>query len=231
MTATEEGGLRQILQEASIHYTTVGDLAYSVLRRAILSGVLMPGQLLRQDALAESLGVSRIPVRSALLQLESDGLIEMRPHRGAVVASLSPDKIRHIYEARVVLECYALERSIASMTPERLARLEELASKLDAAAPGEAFVEARLAFYRELYTAGGNQVISNLIERLRNDVGRYWLGRRVVHGHEPEHARLLGYIRRRDADGATAWLSKHLNQVAHELVLLVSDAEAAADSA
>jgi DNA-binding GntR family transcriptional regulator len=227
MAAGSADALQDILKKASVHYMTVGDLTYSVLRQAILSGVLMPGQQLRQDALAEALGVSRIPVRSALLQLESDGLIEVRPHRGAIVATLSPEQIHHIYEARIVLECYALGRAIERMTPERLAHLEGLAEELDSAEPGEGFVEARFAFYRELYLANGNPVIVNLIERLRNDVGRYWLGHRVAHGHEPEHARLLGYVRRRDAAGATRWLSAHLKQVAEQLALLVGRGEQA----
>jgi DNA-binding GntR family transcriptional regulator len=218
--ASDGEGLKGIVERTSVHYTTVGDLTYSVLRQAILSGVLKPGELLRQDGLAVALGVSRIPVRSALMQLESDGLIEMRPHRGASVSTRTAEQITQIYEARVVLECHALERSIATMTPERLATLRDLAAELDRAEPGEPFVEARLAFYRALYQAGDNQVVVALIERLRNDVGRYWLGRRVAHGHEPEHARLLAYVERGDAEGAVRWLSRHLAQVAGELASL-----------
>jgi DNA-binding GntR family transcriptional regulator len=219
-------GLQQILKKAAVHYTTVGDLAYSVLRQAILSGVLGPGQQLRQDALAEALGVSRLPIRSALQQLASDGLIELRPHRGATVSTLTPEQIRNIYEARKVLETYVLRKAIETMTRERLAELESLAAKLDAEPPGDGFLEARMDFYRSLYGAAENPLIVSMIEKLRSDVGRFWLRRRVAHGHEPEHARLVRYIHTRDAEGASRWLEDHLSQVATELAMLVQNVEA-----
>jgi DNA-binding GntR family transcriptional regulator len=218
---TGSDGLQQILKRAAVHYTTVGDLTYSVLRQAILNGVLSPGQLLRQDALAEALGVSRLPVRSALLQLESDGLIELRPHRGAVVSTLTPEEIRNMYEARRVLETYLLRKAIEAITPELLERLKVIAERLDAEAPGEGFLEARLEFYRELYGAAGNPLMLSMVEKLRSDVGRFWLRRRVAHSHEPQHERLLRYVRRRDAEGATRWLEAHLNEVAEELAAQV----------
>jgi DNA-binding GntR family transcriptional regulator len=224
----ETENLQAILKKAEVHYTTVSELTYSVLRQAILSGVLEPGKLLRQDALADALGVSRLPIRSALLQLESDGLIELKPHRGATVASLTAEQIHDIYEARIVLESYALGRAIETMTPERLATLESLAAALDAQETGEAFLEARLEFYRVLYGASENVIITSAIERLRSDVGRYWLRRRVAHHHEPEHAWLLRYVRERDAEGAIGWLERHLEEVAAELAGLVQSEESKA---
>lgn len=214
-------GLQEILKKAAVHYTTVGELTYSVLRQAILKGVLEPGRQLRQDALADALGVSRLPIRSALLQLESDGLVKMRPHRGATVATLTPRELRNIYEARIVLESYLLTKAIETMTPERLAALEAAEAKLDSVAPGEEFLEARLEFYELLYAAPGNPLIVSMIERLRADIGRYLLSQRVVHDHEPQHAKLLEYVRNRDAAGAASWLEHHLNEVANRLVALV----------
>ena len=221
-------GLGAIAQKARSQYMTIGDMAYSVLREGILSGVLAPGQHLRQDALAESLGISRIPIRSALFQLESDGLIEFRPHRGAVVAMLTPAQMREIYELRIVLESHALRKAIASMTPDRLKRLEALAKVLDRA-QGEKFVEARVAFYRELYGADENPRLVSLIEKLRSDVGRYWLRRRVV-GHEGGHtihAVLLEHARNGDADAAVRWLDGHLTEVGEQLAEMVDQAAAA----
>lgn len=214
------GGLQEILQKAAVHYTTVGDLTYSVLRQAILNGVLEPGQLLRQDALAEALGVSRLPVRSALLQLESDGLIELRPHRGALVTALTPDQIRHIYDARLALEAHLLRRAIDAMTPEKLTVLEGLAAEVDAAEAGDDFLKARLRFYNELYSSADNPLILSMIEKLRSDVGRYWLRLRVAK-KERHHATLLRYIRAGDAEGAVRWRANHLAEVAGELAALV----------
>jgi DNA-binding GntR family transcriptional regulator len=219
--------LSSIAGRARMQYMTIGDMAYSVLREAILSGVLAPGEHLRQDALADSLGISRIPIRSALFQLESDGLIEFRPHRGAVVSMLTPAQMREIYELRIVLESHALQKAIRNMTPQRLKRLESLARALDRE-HGDAFVKARIAFYRELYVADDNPLLVNLIERLRSDVGRYWLRRRVVshEGGHPVHAVLLELARKGDEEGAVRWLAAHLAEVRDQLSAMVEQANA-----
>jgi DNA-binding GntR family transcriptional regulator len=216
-----ESGLADIVRRAEVHYTTVGEMAYGILRQAILSGVLAPGEHLRQDALAESIGVSRMPVRSALLQLESEGLVAFHRHRGAVVTTLTADQVREIYEIRLMLESHGLRRGIRSMTPERLERLEQLAKELDQAESGEDFARRSFDFYRALYDADRNPLLVGLIERLHGDAGRYLLRRRVLDRHEPGHAELLRYARAGDDEGAVAWLRDHLGRVAEELVALV----------
>ncbi|HUY74097.1 MAG TPA: GntR family transcriptional regulator [Candidatus Dormibacteraeota bacterium] len=218
--AAGQSTLAEIVNQARTQYKTIGDMAYSVIRQAILSGVLAPGQHLRQDLLAESLGISRIPVRSALFQLESDGLVELRPHRGAVVRALTVRQIDEIYDIRIQLESHALRLAIVGMTPERLRRLTSLARHVDDENPGDRFVDTRIAFYRELYDAAQNPLLVSMIERLRSDVGRYWLRRRIV-GREPGHRRLLEYVTAGDANAAVAWLQQHLHEVAGELRVLV----------
>jgi DNA-binding GntR family transcriptional regulator len=198
---------------------TVGDFAYSVLRDAILRGVLEPGAHLRQDALATAMGMSRIPVRSALYQLESDGLVEIQPHRGARVKLHTADQVRDIYETRIVLEGHGVRTAIATMTPEWLKRLERLARAMDSvdrSEPGEAFVKAETAFYRELL-GPVNKVIADLSERLREDVGRYWTKPLVGVGREQSHVTLIQHIKKGDAEGAAAWISHHLAKVADQV--------------
>ncbi|MDX6729868.1 MAG: hypothetical protein QOK49_4673, partial [Baekduia sp.] len=73
-----------IISRHERQFRTVGDMVYNVLRDGILQGVFPAGEYLRQDYLAESIGVSRIPVRSALMQLETEGLITFHPYRGAM---------------------------------------------------------------------------------------------------------------------------------------------------
>lgn len=215
-----QSALAAIVNRARTQYKTIGDMAYSVIREAILSGVLAPGQHLRQDLLAESLDISRIPVRSALFQLESDGLVEMRPHRGAVVRTLTARQVDEIFDIRIQLESHALRLAIAGMTPERLRRLVILARGVDDENHGDRFVDTRIAFYRELYDAAQNPLLVSMIERLRSDVGRYWLRRRIV-GREPGHGRLLEFVTAGDANAAVAWLQQHLHEVAAELRVLV----------
>src|SRR5215218_1634680 len=162
---------RSIVDRNSRQFRTVGDMVYEVLREGIIKGVFQPGERLRQDQLAGAIGVSRIPVRSALMQLESDGLITFNPYRGAVVNKLSADEMREIYELRAVLEAHALRKAVSAMTPERLAHLERLARQLNEVNDGEEFLTRRNEFYAELYDGEHHARTVSLIERLRAEAG------------------------------------------------------------
>src|SRR5678815_5398232 len=94
--------------------TSTPDLIAESLREEILRGVLAPGQALRQEELAERFGVSRLPVRDALLRLEAQGLVHVYPNRGAFVISLSADEVSEIYEMRILLEGDIIERAVPS---------------------------------------------------------------------------------------------------------------------
>lgn len=223
------GAFQSIVDRHGRQFQTVGDMTYDVIRESILRGVFQPGERLRQDQLANLIGVSRIPVRSALLQLESDGLITFHPYRGAVVNKLSVDDMREIYELRRVLETHALRKAIKAMTPERLERLEELARELNAISDGEEFLSRRMDFFSELYDGAHQPRLVGMIERLRAEAGRYWLERHVDYVRRPgerDHMQVLGFIRDDDVDGAVRWLWAHLETVCDELVALMEEAEA-----
>jgi DNA-binding GntR family transcriptional regulator len=100
------------------------------LREAIYEGRLKPGQPVRQEAVAEELGVSRIPVREALRQLEAEGLVVLRPHSGARVATLDFAECEEIYKIRERLEPLALSESIVHITEEQAEQAAALALEL-----------------------------------------------------------------------------------------------------
>jgi DNA-binding GntR family transcriptional regulator len=104
------------------------------IRQRILDGSYAGGMQLRQDALAEELGVSRIPVREALVQLEAEGLIKIHPHRGAIVTEISAQEISELFEMRALLEPRLLELSAPNLSAddytEIRAILKEYASEL-----------------------------------------------------------------------------------------------------
>jgi DNA-binding GntR family transcriptional regulator len=219
---------RSIVDRNSRQFRTVGDMVYEVLREGILKGAFSPGERLRQDQLAEAIGVSRIPVRSALLQLEADGLITFHPYRGAVVNKLTADEMREIYELRQVLEAHALRKAVGAMTPERLAHLEELATQLNTIEDGEEFLTRRNEFYGELYDGEHQQRTVGLIERLRAEAGRYWLERKVEYVSRPgqrDHLHLIEFIKAGDIDSAVRWLHDHLQRVCDEMVALMEEDE------
>ena len=208
-----ERALGDAVMHIAANYKTVGEMAYEVIKDAILSGRFAPGERLRQEALAEAIGVSRIPVRSALMQLEAEGLVSYHSRRGAVVRSLSVEQVREIYELRELLETHALRRAAGQIDADRATRLRELADRLDTQEEGAAFVDLRVEFYRDLYDAEHNPQLVKLIDELRAAVGRYMLRVRISHGKHASHRKLVDAVIKGDADAAVTWLHKHLGMV------------------
>jgi DNA-binding GntR family transcriptional regulator len=227
-TAGEEGAFRSIVDRHERPFRTVADMAYETIREGILTGVFKPGERLRQDQLAEAIGVSRIPVRSALLKLESNGLVTFHPYRGAVVNTLSVNELREIYEIRGVLEAHALRKAMNAMTPGRLERLEQLAVELNAVEGSDEFLRRRTDFYRELYDHEHQPQIVALIERLREDAARYMVERNLDYARRPgerDHAQVLNFLQTGDVEGALRWLADHLERVCEQLVAHIQESE------
>ncbi len=200
------------VEQFSTGHKTVGQMVYAVLRQAILAGAFAPGEWLRQESLAEAIGVSRIPVRTALLQLESEGLLDFHPHRGARLRTLSIAQIEEIYRLRVLLETVALRRSMSVMTAKRVASLRRLADQLDENPEPSEFMDLRVRFYRELYDAASNPLLVQMIEELRSHVARYLLALTPSQLHIGEHAELITYVDADDVERAERWITAYLER-------------------
>jgi DNA-binding GntR family transcriptional regulator len=116
------------------------------LREGILSGVLGGGRPLRQIEIAEEFGVSSVPVREALRQLEGEGLVVFYPRRGAVVSELSRDEVLEICEMREALELLALRKAFPNTTDGDLRRAGEVLDRADAQTDEELLAEAEKTF-------------------------------------------------------------------------------------
>jgi len=92
---------------------------YNVIKENICGGRYEPGQRLNEVELASSLNVSRSPVREALRRLAADGLVEEKPNRGVFVREFTPQNIQEIFDVRVLLESYCIQRSVQFMTNEQ----------------------------------------------------------------------------------------------------------------
>jgi DNA-binding GntR family transcriptional regulator len=199
-------------------YRTLEEMVIDAVRTAILQGVFAPGQRLPQDQIAASLEVSRIPVRSALRWLESEGLVVFHPHRGATVSTLTPQDVAEIYEIRARLEKFALRSACERVTPAELAELEELAEEMDEAhdeADSEEWYQARQRFYRRLYEVGRVPRTAMLIDRLRGEVGRYLHRLRAAESHG--HKVIVDAIKSGDPVAAERWLDDHLSKVSKDI--------------
>src|SRR5258706_11307535 len=112
---------------------TKRDLAYRQLRGSLLGGELRPGARLKEIPLARQLGVSRIPLREAIDQLASEGLVDRRPGLGSTVRSLTPGQLEQMYEMREVLEGYATEKAAGRLSGAQLGHLDDLTREISIA--------------------------------------------------------------------------------------------------
>jgi DNA-binding GntR family transcriptional regulator len=194
---------------------TTQELVFELLREAILSGKLRGGSRLVQDKIATELNVSRVPVREALLQLESEGLVRMEAHRGASVVWLSPEEIGELFELRALLVADAVRRAVPRLTDEQIRRLEEIEHR--EARETNMAARARLThtFYATLFEHLERPRQVAMIERLEREVERYLEPLERPH---LGHAHLVEACRHRDADRAAAIASEHLHGVSKRAV-------------
>jgi DNA-binding GntR family transcriptional regulator len=222
--------LAAIVDSVRRTFHTVEDMTQSFIREAIVTGVFRPGQRLNLDAIAATLGVSRMPVRASLRQLENEGLIEMSPYRGARVSVLAPAEIAEIYELRVLLECYLLEHLMGKLDDALVDELEGIVGQLEGSDELGQRLERRKAFYQTLYERADRPRALAQVNTLRGSVGRYLLLQRVHEHHG--HVDFIELLRARDLAGAQAWLTAHLQNVSSTLQALVAqEAEAEAEPA
>lgn len=206
--------LDQLIRNSTGRYRTAEERATVIIRNAISTGVFPPGRRLPQDELANLLGVSRMPVRAALKQLESEGLVEFHPHRGATVKVLTPQEITDLYELRILVETYALKKTVRAISEDELQELQRMAKQLEAAPDHESWMVARHEFYQYLYSVGNTPRVVSTIMQFRAEVGRYTAA--LGDPRSQTHLELMDRIALRDPDLAAAWLEAHLRHVAME---------------
>jgi len=138
---------------------TTRELVAEHLRRMIFTGRLRPGDRLPQAEIADELGVSRLPVREAVIELARDGLVETAPHAGAFVAPFDPEVIRQHFEIVGLVQGIAAETLVERPDPDALERLRSLVARIDAASAAGDRVAVHaftMDFLRTLNTAGGS---------------------------------------------------------------------------
>lgn len=155
---------------------TAQEFVLAELRRAILTGEMAPGSPVRQDALAEHLGVSRVPLREALRTLEGEGQVIYRPHRGYQVADLSLADLLEVYRIRELLETEATLRAVPLMTSEDVERLEQSEQDILAAAAADDIVgmaAANRQFHFTVLEASGMPRLTRLVRVLWDATDAY----------------------------------------------------------
>jgi DNA-binding GntR family transcriptional regulator len=195
---------------------TTQEAVLAELRRMIASGEMRPGQPLVQDALATSLGVSRVPVREALKTLEAEGLVIYQPHRGYVVTELSLADLLEVYRIRELLESEAVREALPLMTVADVERLEEAERDIQqAAAVADVFTmaQANRRFHFALIGACGMPRLVRIIGVLWDTTEVYrsvyftdQVNRQRV---DAEHRALVEAVRAGQLDQALTVLAEH----------------------
>ena len=143
--------------------------AGEVIREAIIDGRLPPGKRLKEEELARELGMSRTPVREALLMLESEGLVESIPRRGATVRSYAVGDLDDVYQLRALLEGYAARRAATRISPDDLARLEKSCDRFDRLRAEDDLldlVKENLRFHSVIHEAAASDRLAALIRKV-----------------------------------------------------------------
>lgn len=193
------------------------------LRQGIVNGALEGGRPLRQDEIAREFGVSRIPVREALRQLEGEGLVTFYPHRGATVSELYYEEAMEIGEIRASLETLALRRALPNMTEEDLQRAEEVLDLADSEVTGAEYAQLNRRFHEVLYAPSRRHRLLAMLGPLHTTFDRYIRVYFEVMKHrsvaQQEHRRILELCRRKDADAAVEALERHIRNAVEDVLL------------
>jgi DNA-binding GntR family transcriptional regulator len=199
---------------------TRSDLIVEAIRLAILQGQLAPGSSLVERRLAEMLGVSKTPVREALISLASTGLVTVHPNRGVVVRKLAVEDVERIYEVRLLLEPWAVGQTASAQTEKAIAEaqaaLDEARTLLAEPDHSQLSLTNR-RFHRALYAACGNDIVVSQLDDLQHltalgIVSLLW-ERWPTWGEEfEEHEKILAAVEKGNAKDAERLARQHVER-------------------
>ncbi|TQJ29984.1 GntR family transcriptional regulator [Microbacterium sp. SLBN-146] len=211
----------------------IKDLVYEKLRTAIIDQTFAAGEPLREAALTERFGVSKTPIREALVRLEQDGLVEIAPYRGARAKKYSPSDLHEIYAAREILEAECVRRAARSKDPVVVGKLREniaasraalVKDDLDGAA------DALDEFDEVLFAGLENSLLEDIQRRLGAHLRRVGQVGRSAERFSvsiDEHERIVDAIAAGSAAKADALLRAHLRSVLETQLAVLEEADAA----
>jgi len=208
---------RQLVQNASIAAT-------ELIRQAILDGRLEPGSPLKEQELAHQLGISRTPVREALLMLRAEGLIVTAPNRSAVVREHDAADLKDLYQLRALLEGYAAREAAKRISEEELERLNESCARFEALSVDDIgeLVKENLLFHNIILGAAGSERLRSMVQKVIELPLVYksyiWYppDQKRISAHY--HRQITNALRARDAERAELIMQEHIFEARDLLV-------------
>ena len=201
------------------------EVVYEELKALILTGKIIPGTRLMEAELADSMGVSRTPIREAIRKLEKEGLVTIEPRRGAYASQISTEDMIAILEVRQNLDGIAAQFAASRATPEQLELLKSFAEKFNQALKEgntQNMINFDTQFHRTIVDASHNKVLVQIIEKLQELVLRfryiYYDDFKRAENMPAEHKDILDAILIKDGEVARAAADVHIDRL-KELVI------------
>ncbi len=199
---------------------------YSLLEEAILSGEYKRGEGLTEMSVCKKLGASRTPVRAAFHRLSEDGLIDIKPNRGAVVVGVTESDLIDTYKIRMRLEGLSSAMAAERMTAEQKAELREnveLAEFYLQKGNTEKLKELDTSFHLMVYNASGNRLLSKILAELHRNIKSYRKMSLSVPGRLEcsikEHREILEAIESADKEKAEKLTSRHIEMAMNNMIM------------
>jgi DNA-binding GntR family transcriptional regulator len=188
-------------------YLSAQEDAYRKLRTWIVHGPLQPGELLRDADIAELLGVSRTPVREALIRLTQEGLVESARGRGTRIADLNLERAPHLYATGAVLDAHAAKAAAPLLTAEDLSALGGLVEEMERTTEPQALSTVDAQLHAVYYRRAGNPVLVELLHGIDSELARIerhaWGYQAVRLEACEEHRTIIDALRERDGEAAS----------------------------
>jgi DNA-binding GntR family transcriptional regulator len=212
--------------------------ATELIREAIVDGRLEPGRRLKEEELARELGISRTPIREALLMLQAEGLVDAVPNRGAMVRVHTSEDLEDLYQLRALLEGYATRRAATRITDEEVEGLRASCERFDALDSEKElreFVRENMVFHSTILGIAGSARLTSMVRRVielplvyRSYIW-YSSDQKRISAHY--HRQIVTALADRDAERAELIMKEHVFEARDVLVQHLRANEAAAAEA
>ncbi|HEV2122664.1 MAG TPA: GntR family transcriptional regulator [Chloroflexota bacterium] len=216
--------MQSITLDLRVEHEDLTDRTYRILRDLIVTRAIPPGGKVTAESLSQRFGVSRTTVKSAIDQLASEGLVDVRPQVGTFVRGLTPDDVRALYDVRLMLELFAVQHGVLSATDEQRRELRQIADELVPLVNGDEYlpetyehaVDLNRRLHQIIIATAHNSYLETLHRLLRahvHIVDFQWRRglRRADLGLE-EHRTIVDAYERRDPDLAAATVIRHVER-------------------
>lgn len=222
----------KILHEREVLVRNASAAATELIRDAIVDGRLDPGQRLKEEELARELGISRTPIREALLMLQAEGLVDAAPNRGATVRAHTAEDLDDLYQLRALLEGFAARRAATRLTEDQIDELRASCDRFDLLAEGDVreIVKENMYFHNTILEAAGS---ARLAQMARKTIELPLVYKSYI-WYSPDQQRISAHYHRqiaramatRDGERAEMVMKEHVFEARDHLVAHVRELEA-----